>query len=200
MSEPTDDELRIKKQELDYLKQRQTSILLKIEDLEKAVTSGFSLDSYEPEDPSLETAQPQDSAFARAFLEAERRIKNAGGGAQELVDYRGTDFAPSTPSGPAAAAAAAEAASASPTKSPGTPLPPRVRSGRRTEAELKMDQALLNACYFGNTNGVIKLIRQGADVEYMEGSLHNILLLFSAAFSISVELTPATHDHGLPNH
>jgi hypothetical protein len=165
MSEPTDDELRVKKQELDYLKQRQTSILLKIEDLEKAVSSGFSLDSYEPEDPSLETAQPQDSAFARAFLEAERRIKDAGGGAQELVDYRGTDSVPSTPSRPSA--------EAPPTKtggSPGTPLPPRVKSGRRTEAELKMDQALLNACYFGNTNGVIKLIRQGADVEYMEGS------------------------------
>jgi len=169
----TPEDIQAKAVQLDYLKARQQSILLKIEDLEKAVSAGFTLDSYEPEDLSLETQQPQDSEFAKAFYEAEKRTKAsdggaasvAGGGAESMtmVPFRGSDV-PTAPTAPPARDAAAKAPGGEVQAVPVV----RMSGGRRTEAQLKIDHALLNACYFGNTNGVIKLIRQGADVEYME--------------------------------
>ena len=158
----TPEEARAKADQLNYLKARQQSILVKIEDLERAVSSGFTLDSYEPEDLSLETQQPTDSQFAKAFYEAEKKVKASGGEVANLVAFRGSDA--STPS--RAPSDPSPMAPAAPT-SPAGPAASRTK-GPRTEAQLKTDHALLHACYFGNTNGVMKLIRQGADVEYME--------------------------------
>jgi len=168
-------DLRAKAERLEYLKARQVSILLKIEDLESAVSSGLSLETYEPKDLSMETQQPQDSAFAKAFYEAEKRVKASGGSANELSEFRGTDqmgqsFPAREPSAPTSAAGGSSTTTTTTTVS--SPKSPGVshfkKTGKRTEAELKLDHALLNACYFGNTNGVLKLIRQGADIEYME--------------------------------
>lgn len=151
--------------QLAYLKARQKSILLKIEDLEIAVTDGVQLDSYLPEDLSLDTQQPQDSKFAKAFLEAEKRAKPSSSSStssstaapegEAIVAFRGSDLPGEF--------------NHVITKSPSqSTVKSHTSTKSRGGAQLKTDQALLNACYFGNTNQVIKFVRQGADVEYMD--------------------------------
>jgi len=42
------------------------------------------------------------------------------------------------------------------------------KSSKARKEKQALDQALLNACYFGNTNGAKKLLREGADPAYSE--------------------------------
>lgn len=143
-----------------YYKARQQSILLKLEDLEGALANGADLASYEAEDESLRADQPNNSRFAQAFEAEQRRTR----GAPEAMSFRGTDNA----IGDAAAAAAAAAAGASASAATAMVSSTAVKSGQRTEHQLKQDKALLNACYFGNTNAALKMVRNGADPEFMD--------------------------------
>jgi len=163
------DEATGKSQQLDYLKQRQRSILSKIEDLEIALGSGLNLETYTPEDASLETRQPDDSKFARAFYDAEKDSRAKGMTTEAPTHFMGSDSTapvsvPELQKSPSVASTVKSSVS--------------VRStGKRTEAQRKLDAQLLNCCYFGNTNQVLKIIRQGADPDFIDdrdgwGSLH----------------------------
>jgi hypothetical protein len=158
-----------KVQQLDYLKQRQRSILSKIEDLEIALGSGLNLETYMPEDASLETRQSDDSKFARAFYDAEKESRSKGMTSEAPTYFMGSD----TP-----APAQEQMLQKSPSVASTVKSSVSVRStGRRTEAQRKLDTQLLNSCYFGNTNSVLKIIRQGADPDFIDdrdgwGSLH----------------------------
>lgn len=154
-----------KAEQLQYYKKRQASILLKLEDLDVAVQSGIQLADYEPEDDSLRTDQPHDSKFALAFDAEQRKFR----GAPESISFRGTD-SPMTAAAVEAAMTTMASVSVSHAPEPAPVLASvgEIKLKRRTEAQIKVDRALLNACYFGNTNASLKLVRKGADPEFID--------------------------------
>ena len=58
--------------------------------------------------------------------------------------------------------------SAATTKSAGSSAGGSTRSSKARKEKKELDQALLNACYFGNTYGAKKFLRDGADPAYSE--------------------------------